>query len=739
MMKMEVVLSPGRFGDDGTPFKNEEIREWSRIDRLTGMLERARIETGRWKTKNDDAARSYGKVTDQRERNSVDGSVTQKAHRQVEIFQSKEPGRSVQVVRASQWSSSKVTDVIESILPPSDRLSRLEELKIDNWKLPSLRDIHAELERDTELPGIKNTINNDDIFKKCTLIKRSNSDDDLSILSAGGSSKNADSFTRDCKNRRSLQISPSVISISSSSSDERKNISSGIYSPLSSATTGNTSVIIGDKSNYGSLRKPSIQSSPRTNRPAVTVVNLINPDKYKDDPRNKKSIVTLRSSPITEEEDIKTFDNNLSVKNKTNSFGDETLPGRIKKVGFCKTEIHFAADSGKVNIVETDGKPPPTNRFRRRKRNHNYSSGQGSYPRRMIIKENPPDVKHNKILDDTGAYSVVDLETKKFWTPERDGKIHTTMINVRDNEELKKSKELSSPKVVSEVISRRNIDQVDNNIVTKDADNNRVLSTIVTTHESTIARVEDNVPKIKKPADDFNRFTSSLLRRNKSSGLKRASSVKSDTSKNSLTKRFSKEKEKIKDPVYINVFRGNRTPIYENYEPPEKSASESEPATAKSSVDKKNSFKISNKLGKRSPVTTTRFATWSGSIGKYPRDLTKAKVIKKINYSNSNNVSNSSTDTSKFQRKSSPTNESKRSDIKTGSRAKKPMEVIYRTAVYNMKNEKLSKPTKGRDTKTPPRYINDLICGNRTSHPSNSKHKGSISQTNKEIQTSHWK
>lgn len=238
---------------------------------------------------------------------------------------------------------------------------------------------------------------------------------------------------------------------------------------------------------------------------------------------------------------------------------------------------------------------------------------------------------------------------------------------------MKKSKELSSPKVVSEVISRRNIDQVDNNIVTKDADNNRVLSTIVTTHESTIARVEDNVPKIKKPADDFNRFTSSLLRRNKSSGLKRASSVKSDTSKNSLTKRFSKDKEKekekikdFKDPVYINVFRGNRTPIYENYEPPEKPASESETATTKSSVDKKNSFKISNKLGKRSPVTTTRFATWSGSIGKYPRDLTKAKVIKKINYSNSSN--NSSTDTGKFQRKSSPTNESKRSDIKTGSR-----------------------------------------------------------------------
>lgn len=284
------------------------------------------------------------------------------------------------------------------------------------------------------------------MFKKCTLNKKSNSDDDLSILSTGDSSKNKESFTRDCKNRRSLQIPPSVISISSSTSEE-KNIQNDIYSPLSSATSGNTSVIIGDKSHYGSLRKPPVQSSPlpssssRSNRPAVTVVNLINPlEKYQDDLRSKKSIVTLRSSPIAEE-DLKLFNSNNSNKQigaKTNSSGDETssainLPGRVKKVGFCKTEIHFAADSGKVNIVETDGKPPPTNRFRRRKRNHNYSSGQaGSYPRRMIIKEIPPDVKHNKLTgDDVGAYSVVDLETKKFWTPERDGKIHTTMINVR--------------------------------------------------------------------------------------------------------------------------------------------------------------------------------------------------------------------------------------------------------------------------------------------------------------------
>ena len=48
------------------------------------------------------------------------------------------------------------------------------------------------------------------------------------------------------------------------------------------------------------------------------------------------------------------------------NFSDENR--RHKKVEFCKTEIHFAADSGRVNIVETDGKPPPTNNFRRRRR-----------------------------------------------------------------------------------------------------------------------------------------------------------------------------------------------------------------------------------------------------------------------------------------------------------------------------------------------------------------------------------
>ncbi|XP_071446174.1 uncharacterized protein [Hetaerina americana] len=39
-----------------------------------------------------------------------------------------------------------------------------------------------------------------------------------------------------------------------------------------------------------------------------------------------------------------------------------------KKVEFSKTEVHFAAESGRFHIVETAGKPPPSNNFRRRRR-----------------------------------------------------------------------------------------------------------------------------------------------------------------------------------------------------------------------------------------------------------------------------------------------------------------------------------------------------------------------------------
>lgn len=40
---------------------------------------------------------------------------------------------------------------------------------------------------------------------------------------------------------------------------------------------------------------------------------------------------------------------------------------KVKKVEFCKTELHFAAESGRVNIIATDEKPPPSYDFRKRR------------------------------------------------------------------------------------------------------------------------------------------------------------------------------------------------------------------------------------------------------------------------------------------------------------------------------------------------------------------------------------
>ncbi|KAH8283566.1 hypothetical protein KR018_006573 [Drosophila ironensis] len=58
-----------------------------------------------------------------------------------------------------------------------------------------------------------------------------------------------------------------------------------------------------------------------------------------------------------------------TTSTSSSSFNNHMQRGSAqKRVEFCKTEVHFAAESGRVNIVETDGKPPPTQNFRRRRR-----------------------------------------------------------------------------------------------------------------------------------------------------------------------------------------------------------------------------------------------------------------------------------------------------------------------------------------------------------------------------------
>lgn len=68
---------------------------------------------------------------------------------------------------------------------------------------------------------------------------------------------------------------------------------------------------------------------------------------------------------------------------------------------FCKTEIHFAPDSGKVNIVETNTKPPPTNNFRRRRRSGSTLI-DSEYPIQQLQIDDDVDALHS-LTENVGA------------------------------------------------------------------------------------------------------------------------------------------------------------------------------------------------------------------------------------------------------------------------------------------------------------------------------------------------
>ncbi|XP_055907109.1 serine-rich adhesin for platelets isoform X1 [Eupeodes corollae] len=71
---------------------------------------------------------------------------------------------------------------------------------------------------------------------------------------------------------------------------------------------------------------------------------------------------------------------------------------RQKRVEFCKTEVHFAAESGRVNIVETDGKPPPSNNFRRRRRSSSSSNSSTSSSSTTTSSSSSMDSSHKNGL-----------------------------------------------------------------------------------------------------------------------------------------------------------------------------------------------------------------------------------------------------------------------------------------------------------------------------------------------------
>ncbi|XP_025411709.1 uncharacterized protein LOC112684405 isoform X3 [Sipha flava] len=96
-------------GDNGI---KRHVQEWSRLDRLTGILEHARVEADQWTNHTANTKHKYGKVVDRRARNLADGSKEEtKQTKQLEVFQAHTDGCSVQVIRSqtsttSSWHNS---------------------------------------------------------------------------------------------------------------------------------------------------------------------------------------------------------------------------------------------------------------------------------------------------------------------------------------------------------------------------------------------------------------------------------------------------------------------------------------------------------------------------------------------------------------------------------------------------------------------------------------------------------
>ncbi|KAG5674453.1 hypothetical protein PVAND_004423 [Polypedilum vanderplanki] len=118
------------------------------------------------------------------------------------------------------------------------------------------------------------------------------------------------------------------------------------------------------------LRRRSIEKKDELKRHSIAVDEKIDEHyQHRNSSNDRKiSLVNLNGPSYS----------NTAVDKLPQSIQAAFNDGRQKKVEFCKTEIHFAADSGRVNIVETDEKPPPTNNFRRRRRNSGteYSTQQ---------------------------------------------------------------------------------------------------------------------------------------------------------------------------------------------------------------------------------------------------------------------------------------------------------------------------------------------------------------------------
>ncbi|XP_058452319.1 serine-rich adhesin for platelets [Malaya genurostris] len=269
--------------------------------------------------------------------------------------------------------------------PPTSTFLTAESLKAIRGKLRRLS--NESLYRDDMSPGEERKDDDDSVTitevetRMGQLQTSSSSDSSYKSNSLESNRKGStDSNSEDWHSRRKsygferMHQSSGFMAKMDSSTDSGIGRSSDLSSSWSSGGTENIAHTRGTIVTLGDLGKEKPTSSAmviKITNEAQDSVKL----NQRDEETKRHSIAVDETSYVRDSlKNMFEKKTSVSVNGFTHTFIDD-LNRNKKKVEFCKTEVHFTADSGRVNIVETDEKPPPTNVFRRRRRSSGGSLG----------------------------------------------------------------------------------------------------------------------------------------------------------------------------------------------------------------------------------------------------------------------------------------------------------------------------------------------------------------------------
>ncbi|XP_041977818.1 transcription initiation factor TFIID subunit 1-like [Aricia agestis] len=361
----------------------------------------------------------------------VEGGVTRRVARAMEVLNASAPGARVRVMRAAyhstaapgrpastylMHSSRQVISSGNRFLEQSSSSSPIKPLEISSTPLESSHDSEAERENYKVTEPDDLDISEPSKWKGSTSkssirlpSEESSSADNASIIDLDSRTNSRNSFRRSFRrkedpilegHRMNPRVSPlldapvalntlkytSLLNGTDDWNDRRKSYS--FEDPAPSQTSFNkrvrqekdkftfdsstdsgickSSEIVDDQRNFSHLDKSPFEPENNTFRDWLSKNRSykMKPIKTKHFDDNSSNISLKSTGKVTITLPV-TLESDTASESVSNS--NEDSDRKIKRVEFCKTELHFAAESGTVNIIATDEKPPPTNDFRRKR------------------------------------------------------------------------------------------------------------------------------------------------------------------------------------------------------------------------------------------------------------------------------------------------------------------------------------------------------------------------------------